>query len=149
MLAAARRLAARPLRCAMLACALAGSAHGPAYSQARGFDGTWLVVITCPAARDGAGAYTLRFFVAVRDGVLHGETGVRGQAASLSLDGAIQPDGDALLSARGMTGNPDVTLGRLTPGTPYAYQMRTRFAGAHGAGTRVEARPCDAVFTRQ
>ncbi len=67
----------------------------------------------------------------------------------MSLDGAIQPDGTGLLSARGMTGNPNTTIGRLTPGTPYAYQIRTRFAGAHGVSTRVEARPCDAVFTRQ
>ncbi len=95
-----------------------------------------------------ARGYTLQFFAAVKDGVLHGESGVRGQAASLSLDGAIQPDGTGLLSARGMTGNPDLTTGHLKPGTPHAYQMRTRLDGAHGAGMRVEARPCNAVFTR-
>ncbi len=81
MLAAVRSLAARRLHCAMLACVLAGSAHGPANSQPRGFDGIRSVVITCPAARDGAGGYTLCFYAAVRDGVLHGETGVQGQAA--------------------------------------------------------------------
>ena len=137
------------LRYAMAACALAASGPGPAHAQLRGFDGTWLVIVNCPAAPDGARGYTLHFFAAVRNGVLHGETGVRGQAASLSLDGVIQADGTSLLSARGMTGNPDTTIGRLTPGTPYAYGLQTRFDGAHGTGTRVEARPCNAVFTRQ
>ena len=86
----------------------------------------------------------------MQNGVGHGETGVRGQAASLSLDGVIQPDGTGLLSARGMTGrNPDTTIGWLTPGTAYAFGMQVRFDGAHGAGTRAEARPCNAVFTRQ
>ncbi len=113
------------------------------------FDGTWLVIITCAAAQDGAAGYTLRFAAGVKGGLLHGETGVRGQAASLSLDGQIQPDGTALLSARGMTGNPDYTVGRLAPATPYSYRLQSRFDGTHGTGARLEVRRCDAVFSKQ
>ena len=123
---------------------------GPAGAQGRSaFDGTWLVIVTCTAERGGAAGYTLRFLAAVSGGILHGETGVRGQAASLSLDGPIQPDGNAMLSAKGMTGNPDYTIGRLSPATPYAYHLQARFEGGHGTGKRMETRPCDAIFTKQ
>lgn len=130
----------------ILACLMAGTVAAQGHTS---FDGTWSVILTCTAAQDGAAGYTLRFAASVKGGLLHGETGVRGQAASLSLDGQIQPDGTALLSARGMTGNPDYTVGRLTPATPYSYHLQSRFAGAHGTGARLEVRRCDAVFSKQ
>ncbi len=123
-------------------------AQGSAQSGSR-FDGTWSVILTCDAARDGAAGYTLRFSAVVKDGLLHGEYGVRGQAGSLSLDGPIQMDGSALLSARGLTGNPDYVIGRLTSATPYAYRLQSRFEGARGTGARLEVRRCDAVFSKQ
>lgn len=138
------------LRCSIGALILATSIAGTVSAQERTpFDGTWSVIITCAASQDGAAGYTLRFMAGVKGGLLHGETGVRGQAGSLSLDGQIQPDGTALLSARGMTGNPDYTIGRLAPATPYSYRLQSRFDGAHGTGARLEVRRCDAVFSKQ
>ncbi len=130
----------------LLACLMAGSVNAQGHTS---FDGTWSVIITCAASQDGAAGYTLRFAASVKGGFLHGETGVRGQAGSLSLEGQIQPDSTALLSARGMTGNPDYTIGRLAPATPYSYRLQSRFDGVHGTGTRLETRRCDAVFSKQ
>ena len=122
----------------------------PLAAQAQGaFDGTWSTIITCAAAPDGAAGYTLRFASSVTGGVLHGETGVRGQAGYLALDGQITRDGSALLSAQGLTGNPDYVIGRLHPATPYSYQLLSRFDAAHGTGSRTRIRRCDAVFSKQ
>jgi len=130
----------------ILAAALAGAARAQGRNQ---FDGTWLVALQCDAARDGAAGYTFTFAASVKDGVLHGDHGVPGQAASLSLDGTIQPDGRALLFAHGLTGDPTYNVGRVAPVTPYSYHLQSRFEGGHGTGTRLELRPCSAVFTKQ
>ncbi len=133
-----------------VAAAICMALAGPASAQgASAFDGTWGVILTCTAARDGAAGYTFRFLASVQGGVLHGERGVRGQASSLSLDGRIQPDGAALLVVQGLTGNTEYTVGRVAPTTPYSYRMQSRFDTARGTGARTELRPCDAVFTKQ
>lgn len=113
------------------------------------FDGTWLVIFTCPGAFDGTSGYTRRFLASVRDGTLHGEIGVRDQAAYLALDGVIQPNGSALLKGTGMTGDASYAVGRPSPATPYRFTLQSRFEGNRGTGQRVETRTCEAVFTRQ
>lgn len=145
-----RRSAAAAAVVAVSAAALAATATGAARAQGTNrFDGTWSVVIACAAARDGAAGYTLRFPASVKGGILHGEYGVHGQAGSLSLDGQVQPDGTAMLSASGMTGDPTYTIGRLDAATPYFYHLRARFEGNQGTATRIEARRCDATFSKQ
>ncbi len=124
----------RSMSALILAATLASTAH--AQDRNHPFDGTWLVILRCDAARDGAAGYTFNFLAAVKDGVLHGEYGVRGQASSLSLDGTIQPDGTALLFAHGLTGDPPTTSGaspRPCP-TPITCNPASRAptAPAHG-----------------
>lgn len=118
-------------------------------SRTGAFDGTWLVLYSCTVARDGAAGFSLNFLASVRDGVLHGERGVRGQARSLALDGQIQPDGSAMLAGQGVTGNAEYSVGRIAAGTPYRFYLQSRFEGTHGMGKRLEVRPCEAVFTKQ
>ncbi len=113
------------------------------------FDGTWLVVLTCTAAHDGASGYTFRFPATVQNGTLHGENGVRGQAGSMSLDGSIAADGQAMLVAQGLTNNPVYSVGRVPPAMPYTYHLQSTFQPTRGTGKRIELRPCEAVFSRQ
>ena len=136
-------------RCSAAALVLALAPLAPASAQTRGpYDGTWTVAFACPAARDGTAGYQRNFLATVQNGTLHGEIGVQGQASYLALDGPIQPDGTATLTGRGLTGKADLAVGRPSPATPYVFRLQSRFDGAHGTGSRVEVRRCDAVFSR-
>ena len=146
------RRARRPLRFLAVAGAMVALSMLPLAAQAQGqgaYDGTWQVILHCDAAQRGAEGYTQRFLASVSGGYLRGQYGARGVAPSLTLEGPIQPDGTAMLSADGLTGSPEYAVGRVNTGTLYHYHMQARFDRARGTGSRVELRPCDAVFTRQ
>lgn len=130
----------------LFAGALAG---GQAVSQTtQRFDGNWAVVLTCPAAEDGALGYTYRFPAQVRGGQLRGQNGTEGSMGYLVLQGPIQADGTALLTANGVTGNPDYSVRRVRQLSPYSYQVRARFDANRGTGTRIEIRACTLEFTK-
>lgn len=112
------------------------------------FDGNWYVVVFCPETT-GAHAYAYRMMAAVKDGVLHGERGEPGTGGWMTIDGAIQPDGSARLSASGITNDADEVLGIVPPEKRYAYVVAARFQGPHGLGSEVEGRACNLHFTRQ
>jgi hypothetical protein len=112
------------------------------------FDGAWNTVITCAPA-PGALPYTYRFSSTVKDGVLHGERGVKGLPGWLALDGRIAPDGSADIRARGLVGKSRYAVGERPTGTPYRYRIDARFTTNSGAGERVNLRSCTASFTRQ
>ena len=112
------------------------------------FDGSWNVVVFCPAS-DDAPASAFRFMAGVKDGVLHGERGSAGSRGSMILDGTIQADGIARLDARGITNDADDVLGRASAESPYAYRVAARFEGTHGLGARIEGRVCHLNFTRE
>jgi hypothetical protein len=59
------------------------------------------------------------------------------------------PDGAAEIQANGFTGNPDYAVGRVVTATPYAYRLKAKFEHGRGHGTRVDLRPCEAIFTKQ
>ena len=139
------------VRTRMLAVALAAAPlmHPAPAGAASPFDGTWTVVFTCPGASDGTAGYTRTFLASVRDGVMHGETGVQGHAGYLALNGPIKAEGVTVLEGRGLTGSADYAVGRPSPATPYVFHLQARFAGPRGTGSRVEVRRCDTVFSRQ
>src|SRR5215469_2012193 len=112
------------------------------------FDGSWNVVVFCPASED-APASAFRFMAGVKDGQLHGERGSAGSRGSMILDGTIQPDGTARLSASGISNDADDPLGLASQEAPYAYHVAARFQGSHGLGARIEGRVCHLSFTRQ
>ncbi len=121
----------------------------PAHDAGR-FDGNWVVTLVClPDPKNAFLGFTWQFAARVKDGVLHGQRGIAGLPASLTLDGPIQPDGSALLSAHGLTGDPFYAVGHVAQGTPFGYHVRAQFVGERGSGTRIELRACNYTFVRQ
>jgi len=112
------------------------------------FDGTWNTVLTCDDAA-GALGYTFRFASVVKDGVLHGEKGTKGQRGWLQLDGKILSDGSAKIYADGLVGASENAVGKLSAGSPYSYDINATFSGESGAGKRVEGRACRVTFARR
>jgi hypothetical protein len=134
---------------AMLVASAASPAVAAGASDPAAFDGSWSVIALCPSTADGAFGYTLQFAAQVKGGVLHGLYGTEGKPASMTLDGAIQPDGSAKLAAKGFTGDSDFTQAKVKPATPYAYYVTATFKGSRGTGTRVGGtRICNYTFQR-
>jgi len=121
----------------------------PAHAAPAGdrFDGQWTAFLTCPASRDAA-SYNFEFGVVIRNGVLHGEHGRSGEPAWLTLDGMLQGDGSAQLTAKGLTGMEAYSIGNVRKQTPYFYHVDARFDATAGQGTRQELRPCTYKFTK-
>jgi len=115
--------------------------------QAR-FDGVWTTVISCSVSV-GALPYSYDFPAIVKDGVLHGERGIKGEPGWLQLEGRILPDGSAGISARGLVGKERAAVGERPPGTPYGYRIEARFAENSGTGHRVKGRTCTVTFSRK
>jgi hypothetical protein len=111
------------------------------------FDGEWDATVQCPE-HNGAEGYTFRFSVQVKDGVLAGQYGIAGRPSSLTLAGKIQPDGNAIIDANGMTGKPRFTINRVETGTTYSYRVDVRFDGRRASGTRTKIRPCTLSFVK-
>ena len=112
------------------------------------FDGSWNVVVFCPAS-ESAPASAFRFLAAVKNGVLHGERGNPGSRGSMTLEGTIQPDGLARLRASGITNDADEVLGVSPRDNAYVYDVAARFEGSHGLGARIKGGGCHLHFTRQ
>ena len=126
-------------------------AQPSASSAARGFEGDWLVTMTCPnnTERSAARGYKRQFPAQVKDGVLHGEIGVADAAGWLRIDGPIGADGSARFDAHGRTGDPDHAVGQPPSSTPYSFHIEARFEGARGSGRRLEQRVCNFTFERR
>jgi len=121
--------------------------HTPAES-AGSFDGQWLTTVAC-ASYGGALGYSHQFVSVVSNGSLRGGYGTEGEPGSLVIDGAIAPDGKALLSAKGSVGSKDYAVGAKARGTEYGYNIDAHFAGSTGTGERVGGRPCSFKFAKQ
>jgi hypothetical protein len=133
----------------MMALLCAASAHTAAAPDGGRFDGTWDVNLVCEPHTVGVKPYTYEFSAEVKGGVLHGEHGAKDAPSWLAIDGKIQPDGTARLSANGLTGHPDYALQHVPPSTPYAYSIAARFEGTRGTGSRIENRDCQYTFFKR
>jgi hypothetical protein len=112
------------------------------------FDGVWKTILSCTNS-NGALGYSYEFPSVVKNDVLHGEKGTKGQPGWLQLDGKILPDGTASLYASGLVGASDAAVGHRPAGTEYGYHVDAKFSDKEGSGHRVEGRPCTVEFTRQ
>ena len=112
------------------------------------FDGVWDTILSC-ANTDGALGYSFKFPSTVKDGVLHGEKGVKNQPGWLQIDGEIKADGAADLYADGIVGAAPFAVGQRPKGTPYNYHIDAKFSGASGTGHRVEGRSCNMTFAKK
>jgi hypothetical protein len=115
--------------------------------QANPFDGTWNTILSCTNFADALG-YSFQFSSVVKNGVLHGDKGVRGEAGWLELNGQISADGTATLYVSGIVGAAPYVVGQRPGGTPYGYHIEATFSDRAGGGKRVEGRPCSVSFDR-
>ena len=130
--------------------ALAPDKSTPASAGGVGrFDGTWNVTVACPKHTDGALGYTLRFVAQVKDGFLRADHGTAGTTGWLRLEGAIQPDGNATLEAKTITGDPKYNVGNLRQGVVVNYTVVSRFDDSRGTGRRMQHRECAVTFVKQ
>lgn len=117
------------------------------------FDGEWQVNLHTPEYKDPTGvvaqAYTFDFPAEVKDGLLHGERGTRGQPAWLQIEGRIEANGDAMLHVNGITGRREYNLGHVRTGLPYEYDVKAHFTSTEGKGSRVGGRLGFYTFTKR
>jgi hypothetical protein len=111
------------------------------------FDGTWDTTVSCSNTQ-GALGYSYRFSSVVKEGVLHGDRGTKGQPGWLQLDGKIQADGTGKFYANGLVGASEAAVGHRPAGTDFGYHVDAKFSGESGTGKRVEGRPCELTFTK-
>ena len=127
------------------------SASPPSASATR-FDGVWDTTVTCSDVNENGNrvkGYVLQFPVEVKDGNVHGLYGTDNAPTRLKLEGRIESDGSARLVARGLTGDPDYSLGRVQRSSPYVYSVKAHFEETRGSGQRVELRPCQLTFAKR
>jgi len=128
------------------------TAQSPSSAAPAGrFDGAWNVTINCPSNSEASGArgYEYRFPAVVREGVIAGTHGEESTNGWLHIEGAIRPDGGALLDAQGRTGDPAYAVKKPAPGTRYTYRIKAQFGETRGTGERIEARVCHFTFERK
>jgi hypothetical protein len=131
------------------ALCLLGAVGAPRADEQPGrFDGVWTTVVACAMA-GAAVPYSYEFDSTVKNGVLHGERGVKGAPGWLELDGHILPDGSASIAAHGLVGHERAALDERPAGTPYKYSVDARFEANAGTGHRVKGRACSVTFTRK
>lgn len=130
---------------AVVVASLGGSV--PAVAAGARFDGQWSVAMTCPNSGSST-TYSWNFNVSIQGSVLHGQHGSPGQPNYMTLDGKLQDDGSAVLTARGLTGNPNYTAGRVAEMTPFVYHVDAMFGATSGQGKRIETRPCNFTFSK-
>jgi hypothetical protein len=112
------------------------------------FDGTWNTILSCSNS-NGALGYSFEFPAIVKDSVLHGEKGTKGEPGWLTLDGRIKPDGAADLYVDGLVGAAPFAVGQRPAGTAYGYHVDAKFSDDTGTGHRVEGRPCNLAFAKK
>jgi hypothetical protein len=118
-------------------------------ARAASFDGTWSVLQTCDATKEGARGYTWRYDADVKGGRLVGQYRNKGQSPSLTLQGQIQADGTATLQADGISGDSDHNINFAPPQTPISFRVSAKFEGNKGSGARLGSRTCKFTFTKQ
>jgi hypothetical protein len=132
----------------VLCILIAHSGEMRADEKSKRFDGEWDTILSCPNLA-GALGYSFEFPSLIKEGVLHGEKGVKGEPGWLQLDGAIPTDGRANIYANGLVGASEAAVGHRPAGTQYGYHVEVEFTDISGKGHRVEGRPCTVTFTKK
>ena len=121
-----------------------------ATAVSRPLDGIWLTRLKCSGTADGARNFARNIMGTITGSTLHADGGIAGQPNRIAIDGTIGSDGRALLVVTGLTDDPQFTLGRAPPGTPYRYNVLAAFESLRGSGHRVTGgRECQLEFERQ
>jgi hypothetical protein len=133
---------------------LKAAAQGPAK-----FDGSWAVTVDTKAYKNANGttaqAWVKHFVATVKNGVFHGEKGVRGQPSFYEMNGTIQADGSASLHVSEITGDQrynfsDGQKGPPDKGHPYTYEISAHFSERQGTGKSTsDKRDREFTFAKQ
>lgn len=118
-----------------------------ASSHASSFDGAWSVVQTCGSTEDESPRDTWRYDATVKHGHLVGQYRLRGQRPSLTLEGKIEPDGSATLTAEGLSASPDYNVWSAARQGRISFRITANFEGTLGAG-RAGVRGCHFTFNK-
>jgi hypothetical protein len=145
---AAARSVTRSLVGTLLCVLIARSGEMRADEKLKRFDGEWDTILSCPNLA-GALGYSFVFPSLIKEGVLRGENGVKGEPGWLQLDGAIPTDGCANIYANGLVGSSEAAVGHRPAGTQFGYHVEVEFTDTSGNGHRVEGRPCTVTFTKK
>jgi hypothetical protein len=118
------------------------------------FDGNWKTKLTCPPKGNTEG-YTWEFPSVIQNNNFHGERGTAGEPGYLLIEGKINDDGSAKLSANGVVASRKYARGITAhKGGDYSYNIKAQFKATGGTGTRDEGmgfvgRPCTFDFLKQ
>jgi uncharacterized caspase-like protein len=126
----------------------------PGTSNKAQLSGRWLTTLTCPAFSDARG-YTLHFVATIENGHFHAARGVIGQPDTFIWDGDIDPNGRAMITQAGYTGDSVYALRHVASGTFVQFPYAVQFNANQANGSRVEdgsngkGRPCSFTALRQ
>jgi hypothetical protein len=127
----------------------------PAISIARErFDGNWQTKLTCPPKGNTEG-YTWQFPSVIQNSNFHGERGTVGEKGYYLLEGKINDDGTATLSASGIVTSRKYARGIFAHGgADYSYDVKAQFKETVGTGTKSEGlgivgRTCTFEFVKK
>jgi len=118
------------------------------------FDGKWLTILTCPA-KGSTDGYTWKLSSVITDSHFRGEHGTAGEPGYLLIEGPINDDGSAKLTANGIVYSRQYARGVFAAqGEAYSYDIKAQFEETKGTGTRnqglgIIGRPCTFDFVRQ
>lgn len=118
-----------------------------ASSHASSFDGAWSVVQVCDSTEDASRRYTWRYEATVKRGHLVGQYRLKGQRPSLTLEGKIEYDGSATLTAEGLSANPDYSIWSAASQGRISLRVTANFEATLGTG-RAVVRGCRFTFNK-
>jgi len=118
------------------------------------FDGKWLTKLTCPPKGNTEG-YSWRIPSNIQNNNFRGEHGTAGEPGYLLIEGKINEDGSARLSANGIVASRQYARGVFAhKGGEYSYDIKAQFKETEGTGTKsaglgIEGRTCTFDFLKE
>ena len=118
------------------------------------FDGNWQTKLACPPKGDTEG-YTWLIPSVIQNGNFHGERGTAGEPGYLLIEGKINEDGSAKLSANGIVASRKYARGVFAhKGEDYSYDVKAQFKDTEGTGAKsqglgIVGRTCVFDFVKQ
>jgi hypothetical protein len=119
----------------------------PAAPDARRFDGTWIGTLTCKSTPSGLPGFSFEIVGNVSNGVFHSQRGPEGKPGSQTFDGTIVPDGSAVISQTGLSGDSKKDPFHRPLGTGFHSVYIGSFDGSHGQLTRPDRASCTIDFS--
>jgi Protein kinase domain len=111
------------------------------------FDGKWSVYTICDAFQ-GQQGFEHTYEMTVKDGVIHGEDGLAGEAGSGALTGWIAANGDVTATYAGKVGETRKIAADAAVGSPVTFNMTGHVYDGRGSAKQNTFRPCSITFVQ-